>query len=98
MAGELLNCRLRWTGRRGFKIFEAVVRDESGCLLAVWPNQPYRQNTLRAHQRVVLHGPVIRFRGVLQLSSPDVEVVDEDEAAARRRRRASCRSTRRPAR
>jgi ATP-dependent DNA helicase RecG len=80
VAGELLNCRLRWTGRRGFKIFEAAVRDGSGCLLVVWPNQAYRQNTLRAHQRVVLHGPVIRFRGVLQLNSPDVEVLDEDEA------------------
>ena len=79
VAGELLNCRLRWTGRRGFKIFEAVVRDESGCLLAVWPNQPYRQDTLRAHQQVVLHGPVVRYRGVLQLSSPDVEVVEDED-------------------
>ncbi len=83
VAGELLNCRLRWTGRRGFKIFEAAVRDESGCLLAVWPNQAYRQNSLRPHQRVILHGPVIRYRGVLQLSNPDVEVLDEaDEESA----------------
>ena len=79
VAGELINCRLRWTGRRGFKIFEAAVRDESGCLLAVWPNQAFRQNTLQAHQRVVLHGPVIRYRNVLQMNSPDVEVVDESE-------------------
>jgi ATP-dependent DNA helicase RecG len=78
VAGELLNCRLRWTGRRGFKIFEAVVRDESGCLSAVWPNQPYRQDTLRAHQRVVLHGPVARYRGVLQLTSPDVEIIEDE--------------------
>ncbi len=78
LAGELLNCRLRWTGRRGFKIFEAVVRDDSGCLLCVWPNQPYRQDTLRAHQRVILHGQVVRYRGVLQLSSPDVEVVEDE--------------------
>jgi ATP-dependent DNA helicase RecG len=79
VAGELLNCRLRWTGRRGFKVFEAVLRDDSGCLRAVWPNQPYRQNILRPHLRVVLHGPVVRYRGVLQLSSPDVEVLDDDE-------------------
>jgi ATP-dependent DNA helicase RecG len=79
VAGELLNPRLRWTGRRGFKVFEAVVRDASGCLLATWPNQPYRQNTLRAHLHVVLHGPVVRYRGVLQLSSPDVEVLDGDD-------------------
>jgi ATP-dependent DNA helicase RecG len=79
IAGELLNCRLRWTGRRGFKIFEAVIRDDSGWLLAVWPNQSYRQNTLRAHQRVILHGPVVRYRGVLQLNSPDVEIVDEED-------------------
>jgi len=81
VSGELINCRVRWTGRRGFKVFEAVVRDDSGCLLAVWPNQPYRQNTLRAHQHVVLHGPVVRYRGVLQLSSPDAEVVDQDSAS-----------------
>jgi ATP-dependent DNA helicase RecG len=80
VVGELLNCRLRWTGRRGFKIFEAAIRDESGCLLAVWPNQPYRQNTLRVHQRVILHGQVVRYRGALQLNSPDVEIVDEAEA------------------
>jgi ATP-dependent DNA helicase RecG len=82
LSGELLNCRLRWTGRRGFKIFEAVVRDDSGCLLAVWPNQPYRQNTLHAHQRVVLHGAVSRFRGTLQLQNPDVEVLEEDVGPA----------------
>ena len=78
VAGELINCRLRWTGRRGFKVFEAVVRDESGCLLAVWPNQPYRQNTVRPHTRAILHGPVVRYRGVLQLSNPDIENLDED--------------------
>jgi ATP-dependent DNA helicase RecG len=80
LSGELLNCRLRWTGRRGFKIFEAVIRDASGCLLAVWPNQPYRQNTLHAHQRVVLHGTVARYRGALQLQNPDVEIVDDEGA------------------
>ncbi len=79
VCGELLNGRLRWTGRRGFKIFEAVIRDESGCLPAVWPNQSYRLKTLRAHQRVILHGAVVRYRGALQLNSPDVEVVDEED-------------------
>ncbi len=79
VSGELINCRLRWTGRRGFKIFEASLRDESGCLLAVWPNQAFRQNTLRPHQRVILHGHVTRYRHVLQMNSPDVEVVDDAE-------------------
>jgi ATP-dependent DNA helicase RecG len=82
VAGELINCRLRWTGRRGFKIFEAAVRDVSGCLPVVWPNQAYRQNTLRSHQQVILHGQVVRFRGALQLSSPEVEVLDEADARA----------------
>lgn len=77
VSGELINCRLRWTGRRGFKIFEAVLRDHSGCLLAVWPNQAYRQNTLLNHQRVVLHGTVTRYHGTLQLNSPEVEVLEE---------------------
>jgi ATP-dependent DNA helicase RecG len=87
VSGELINCRLRWTGRRGFKVFEAVLRDESGSVLAVWPNQPYRQNTLRAHQRVILHGPVARFRGVLQLASPDVEIVEDEEGESLHARR-----------
>jgi len=80
VAGELINCRVRWTGRRGFKLFEAAIRDDSGCLLAIWPNQAFRQNTLRAHQRAILHGPITRFRNVLQMISPDVEVVDDREA------------------
>jgi ATP-dependent DNA helicase RecG len=79
VAGELLNCRLRWTGRRGFKIFEALLRDESGTLLVVWPNQPFRQNTLHAHQHVVLHGVAVRYRGVVQLRSPEVEILDVED-------------------
>ncbi len=87
LSGDLINCRVRRTGRPGFKIFEATIRDESGCLLAVWPNQPYRQNTLHAHQRVILHGPVVRYRGILQLSSPDIEPIDDEDGESVHARR-----------
>ena len=79
LSGELVACRLRYAGRRGFAIFEAVLRDDSGCVRAVWPNQAYRRSTLRPHQRVILHGPVVRFGATLQLNSPDAEVIGADD-------------------
>jgi ATP-dependent DNA helicase RecG len=79
VAGELINCGVRLTKRQGFKLFQGVVRDESGLLAVVWPNQPYLANSLRPHRRVVLFGTVERWRGRLQLTSPQFEIVDEDD-------------------
>lgn len=79
LSGELASCRLVLTRRPNFKLFEAVVRDESGTLRAVWPNQPYLQQVLRPRQRVVLYGQVEQWRGRLQLTSPEHETLDEDE-------------------
>src|SRR5512139_180423 len=78
VAGELINCGVRLTRRRGFKLFQGVVRDPSGLLTVVWPNQPYLANALRPHRRVVLFGTVEQWRGRLQLTSPQFEVIDED--------------------
>ncbi len=82
LAGEIIACRLRRTGRRGFTIFEAVLRDESGCVRAVWPNQPFRQNSIRPRCRAIVHGTVGRYGGALQLSNPDVEVIDDRDELA----------------
>lgn len=79
LSGELASCRLVLTRRPHFKLFEAIVRDESGTLKAVWPNQPYLQQVLRPHQRVVLYGQVEQWHGRLQLTSPEHETLDEDE-------------------
>ncbi len=76
VAGEILSCGLRSTRRRGFKIFEALVRDASGAVRAVWLNQPYLKDVLQVHQRVILFGDVeIRGSGGLQLTNPQYEIL-----------------------
>jgi ATP-dependent DNA helicase RecG len=85
--GEIVETNVRWTGRRGFKIFEALVRDPSGSVLACWPNQVYLNDKLTRGQRVVLYGKLeFRRPGGLQLSNADYEILgEEDEAGAAER-------------
>jgi ATP-dependent DNA helicase RecG len=80
VCGELVNCRVRLTRRPNFKLFEALVRDESGALRAVWPNQPYLDRILRPHLRVVLFGQVEVWRGHMQLTSPEHEILEREDA------------------
>jgi ATP-dependent DNA helicase RecG len=78
VCGDLVNCRVRLTRRPNFRLFEALVRDETGGLRVIWPNQPYLERVLRPHQRVVLFGDVDVWRGHMQLTSPEYEVLDHD--------------------
>ena len=78
VCGDLVNCRVRLTRRPNFRLFEALVRDETGGLRVIWPNQPYLERVLRPHQRVVLFGQVEVWRGHMQLTSPEYEVLDHD--------------------
>jgi ATP-dependent DNA helicase RecG len=84
VAGEILSCGLRLTRRRGFKIFEALIRDHTGTLRAAWLNQPFLQDVLHRQQRVVLFGSLEqRDLGGLQFTNPQYEVLSgrpgEDE-------------------
>ncbi len=58
IAGRIQSSRLRTTRRPGFRIFEALVGDASGSIVAVWMNQPYLQDILRRDAHVVLFGAV----------------------------------------
>ena len=53
---EVLSCGIRPTRRRGFKIFEMLLRDQTGSLRAIWFNQPFLKDVFRPHQRVILFG------------------------------------------
>jgi ATP-dependent DNA helicase RecG len=75
IAGRIQSSRLRTTRRPGFRIFEALVGDASGSIVAVWMNQPYLQDILRRDAHVVLFGPV-EARPQLQLINPEYEVID----------------------
>ncbi len=81
IAGKVLSCGLRATRRPGFKIFEALVGDPTGAVRATWLNQPFLRDVFAAGQQVVLFGAVeLRGTGGLQLTNPQYELVDDDEA------------------
>jgi len=84
IAGEVLSSGLRATRRPGFRLFELIVRDETGPVRAVFPNQSFLRDVFHPHQHVVLYGPV-EFRGMgLQFTNPEYEIVrgegEEDDA------------------
>jgi len=62
--------------RRGLVIVEATIYDQTGVLKAVWFNQAFRERQLVEESEVALSGTVTRYRGALQMRSPDVDVLD----------------------
>src|SRR5512146_2573 len=83
IVGEIVESGVRWTRRRGFKIFEAMVRDESGCVLAAWPNQVFLADKLTRGKRVVLFGKLEprKYGGGAQLTNPEYEMLDDEDEA-----------------
>jgi ATP-dependent DNA helicase RecG len=81
IAGRVVACGLRSTRRPGFKIFEAAIDDGSGSLRAVWLNQPFLRDIFARGQDVVLYGAVeMRGSSSLQVTNPQYEILDEDDA------------------
>ena len=72
--GEVVTSGVRPTRRPGFRLFELVVKDSTGHVRAVFPNQSFLRDVFHQGQQVVLFGPV-EFRGGLQLSNPDYEIL-----------------------
>ena len=71
---EVVTCGLRTTRRPGFRIFEALVRDGSGSVRAIWLNQPFLRDVLAKGQRLVLYGALDVRGGSVQLTNPQYEV------------------------
>ena len=80
IAARILSCGLRSTRRPGFKIFEALIADESGPMRAVWLNQPFLRDVFVAGQHVVFYGVVDARAGAgLQLTNPQYEILEDEE-------------------
>src|SRR5436309_55244 len=80
IAARILSCGLRSTRRPGFKIFEALLADDSGHIRAVWLNQPFLRDVFVAGQRVVFYGVVeVRAGTALQLTNPQYEILEDEE-------------------
>src|SRR5215212_6353725 len=84
ISGKVLNAGLATTRRPGFKLFSALVQDDSGQIQAVWPNQAFLKDVIKSQQRIVLFGKVEIWgsRG-LQITDPEFEIVKEPTSAPR---------------
>jgi len=78
ISGTVLNAGLAHTRRPGFKLFSALVQDESGQIQAVWPNQAFLKDVIRSQQRIVMFGKVEIWgsRG-LQITDPEFEIIKD---------------------
>ncbi len=78
ISGTVLNAGLAHTRRPGFRLFSALVQDESGQIQAVWPNQAFLKDVIKSQQRIVLFGKVEIWgsRG-LQITDPEFEIIKE---------------------
>jgi ATP-dependent DNA helicase RecG len=83
ISGKVLNAGLAHTRRPGFKLFSALVQDDSGQIQAVWPNQAFLKDVIKSQQRIVLFGKVEIWgsRG-LQITDPEFEIVKDGERGA----------------
>jgi ATP-dependent DNA helicase RecG len=77
--GEVLSSGIRSTRRPGFRLFELIVRDATGPVRAVFPNQAFLRDVFKPQQQVVLFGAVeFRGSGGLQFTNPEYEIVRGD--------------------
>jgi ATP-dependent DNA helicase RecG len=75
VVGEMASTFLRQTRRRGFTIFEAKLRDETGVLTIVWFNQRFLREVFHKGQLVALYGKVELTGHGLQMQSPQYEIL-----------------------
>lgn len=62
-------------------ILQAQIQDQSGALLAVWFNQPFLMDKIHEGTRLILHGKVDLYDGMIQMSSPKFQVVDAEQGS-----------------
>jgi ATP-dependent DNA helicase RecG len=80
ISGRIVHSGVRTTRRPGFKIFEALVSDDSGSVRATWLNQPFLRDVLVAGLHIVLFGRLeLRGPGGLQLVNPQYEIIEQEE-------------------
>ncbi|MFH1201902.1 MAG: ATP-dependent DNA helicase RecG [Candidatus Omnitrophota bacterium] len=66
--------------RSGFKLVKIAVSDDSGKIYATWFNQPYLVNYFKADEEIILYGRLERYKGSLEMVSPEFELLKEEKA------------------
>ena len=67
--------------RKGLRIFQAVLEDETGMITAAWPGQPWLDRKIREGDTLLVTGPVRFFHG-RQIQPREMTVVSRGEEAA----------------
>jgi ATP-dependent DNA helicase RecG len=78
VSAEVISSGIRPTRRPRFKIFEMLLRDQTGSLRAVWFNQPFLKDVFHPHQRVILFGKLELTSHGLQMQSPQYEILGDE--------------------
>ncbi|MDX1762920.1 MAG: ATP-dependent DNA helicase RecG [bacterium] len=78
--GTVKNVDLQTTRRVGFNIFQLLVEDASGTVVAKWFNQSYLKKIFRPGQRLILSGRVRRdpYSFSLDMDKPEYEILSND--------------------
>src|SRR5262245_1016533 len=76
--GEIKTSHVAVTRRRGFKIFHAVVADQSGAIRCTWMNQAFLADILKPHLQVVIFGDVKLDSTGIHFLNPEYELVSDD--------------------
>jgi ATP-dependent DNA helicase RecG len=70
--------------RRGLRIFQAVLEDDSGMITAAWPGQPWLDRKIRQGDTILVTGPVKFFHG-RQIQPREMTIVSREGDVDERR-------------
>jgi len=68
--------------RKGLRIFQAVIRDDTGMIECAWPGQPYLERVVHKGDLLLLSGPVKFYHGRQMAPREFTVVAGEGETAA----------------
>lgn len=77
--GEVSEIKNIRTFKRRINITEALIKDQTGSIKAIWFNQPYLAETLKKGTQANFSGKVTFAKNTLSLSNPVYEIVRQKE-------------------
>ncbi len=79
----------------GRKVTKVRVGDDSGRADLQWWNQPYREKQFQPGMQLFVYGKIGEFNGLLQIDSPEFEILGDQRSTASRAHRAGLSDDRR---
>lgn len=79
--GEVVASGIAWLGRSRKKIFEVIVKDQTGVISAKWFNfnPKYMENRFKIGSKVIFAGDLTEYAGVKQFIHPEIEILDSGD-------------------